>query len=65
MSLPVAHPSLLLIFAKAESLRSLLHKLEELLKGYSPLMDQSTERAVGAAIRYGAIFAEVRFQRED
>src|SRR5258706_6706981 len=51
----------LLIFAKAESLRSLLHQLEELLKGYSPMMNESTERVVETAIKYGAVFAEVCF----
>jgi len=30
-----------------------LHKLEELLKGYSPIMSGSTERAVEKAIKYG------------
>jgi hypothetical protein len=44
-----------------ESLRSSLHQLEELLEGYSPLMCESTERAVEVAIKYGSVFAEVRF----
>ena len=43
-----------------ESLRSSLHQLEELLKGYSPLMCGSTEKAVERAVKYGAVFAEVR-----
>ena len=61
MFVPVAHPIQLLILIKAESLRSLLHKLEEMLKGYSPLMGESTEKAVGTAIKVGAVFAEVCF----
>ena len=47
------------MFAQAESLRSSLHQLEELLKEYSPLMSGSTERVVDKAIKYGAVFAEV------
>ena len=47
-----------------DSLRSSLHKLEELLKGYSPVMSGSTERAVETAIKYGVVFAEVRFHVE-
>ena len=43
-----------------ESLRPLLRQLEELLEEYSPLMSKSTERAVESAIKYGAVFAEVR-----
>jgi hypothetical protein len=37
----------------------LLHKLEELLDEYSPLMPASTERALDKAIQYGVVFAEV------
>jgi len=48
------------IFAQAESLRSSLHKLEELLKGYSPLMKESTEKAMEKVIKFGAAFGEVR-----
>ena len=37
----------------------MLKKLEESLKEYSPMMDAPTERVVGKAIKYGAVFAEV------
>ena len=47
------------MFAQAESLRLSLFKLEKLLDGYSPLMSESTERALEKAIKYGAAFAEV------
>ena len=47
------------MLAQAESLRSSLHKLERLLREYSPLMSGSAERAVDKAIKFGAIFAEV------
>ena len=47
------------MFAQAESLRSSLHQLEELLEEYSPLMSESTERAVDKAIKYGVVFAAV------
>jgi len=46
-------------FAQTEYLRSSLHKLEELLKDYSPLMKESTEKALEKVIRYGAAFSEV------
>ena len=36
-----------------------LHKLEELLSVYSPLMSGSTERVLEKVIKYGAAFAEV------
>ena len=45
--------------AQAEALRSSLHELEGLLKEYSPLMDESMEKTVDRAIKYGAVFAEV------
>ena len=48
-----------------DSLRSSLHTLEDLLKGYSPLMGGSTERAVENVIKYGVVFAEVRFPGGD
>jgi len=48
-----------MIFAQAESLRSSLHKLEELLKDYSPLMKESTEKALEKVIKFGAAFGEV------
>jgi len=47
--------------AQAESLHSLLKKLEELLKEYSPMMGARTEGLVERAIKYGAVFAEVSF----
>jgi hypothetical protein len=46
-----------------ESLRLSLHQLEGLLKEYSPLMSGSIERAVEHAVKYGAVFAEVRFSK--
>ena len=48
-----------MMFTQAESLRSSLHKLEGLLKEYSPLMSESTERVVDTAINYGAAVAGV------
>ena len=48
-----------------DSLRSSLHTLEELLKGYSPLIRGSTERAVENSIKYGVVFAEVRYPSGD
>ena len=48
-----------MILTQVEALRSSLHELEGLLKKYSPLMSGSTEKAVGRAIKYGAVFAEV------
>ena len=42
-----------------------LHKLEELLNDYSPLMSESTERAVEKGFKYGAVFAEVSFPNEN
>jgi hypothetical protein len=50
-----------MMFAQAESLRSSLHKLEELLKGHTPLMSRSIERAVEKGIKYGSVFAEVSY----
>ena len=44
---------------QADSLRALLHKLEDLLKEYSPLMTGTTERVMDKSIKYGAVFAEV------
>ena len=49
----------LMTFGQAEYLRSSLHKLEESLKGYSPLMSGSMERAVEKGIKYGSVFADV------
>jgi len=46
-------------FAQAESLRSSLHKLEGLLKDYSPLMKESTEKTLETVFKFGAAFAEV------
>jgi len=45
--------------AQAESLHSLLKKLEGLLKEYSPVMDTRTEGLVERAIKYGSVFSEV------
>ena len=56
---PTAHPLQLIILAQFEALRSSLHELEGLVKEYSPLMSGSTEKSVGRAIKYGAVFAEV------
>lgn len=53
------HSSQLLIFAQADSLRSTLHKLEGLLKEYSPVMDKPTERALEVAIKCGIAFSDV------
>jgi len=53
------HPRQLIMFAKADALRSSLHLLEELLEEYSPLMSGSIEKSVDKAIKYGAVFAEV------
>ena len=36
-----------------------LQQLEKLLEEYSPMMSESTEKAVDRAIKYGAVFAEV------
>ena len=55
----IANRGQLIVFAQAESLRSSLHQLEELLEEYSPLMSGPTERVVDKAIKYGAVFAEV------
>jgi len=46
-------------FTQAESLRSSLHKLEEMLKDYSPLMKESTEKGLEKVIKFGAAFGEV------
>ena len=56
-----AHPTLLMIFTQAGSLRSSLHELEDLLNEYSPLMGESTEWFIEKGIKYGAVFAEVSF----
>jgi len=52
-----------MIFTQAESLRSSLHKLEELLEDYSPLTKESTEKALEKVIKFGAAFGEVSFSR--
>jgi len=57
--LATAHPIQLMTFAQAESLRSSLHKLEGLLKDYSPLMKESTEKTLETVFKFGAAFAEV------
>jgi len=48
-----------MMLAQAESLRSSLLELENLLKEYSPLMSGSTEWVIDKGIKYGAVFAEV------
>ena len=45
--------------AQAEALHLSLHELEGLLKEYSSLMDNLTEKAVDRVIKYGAVFAGV------
>ena len=55
----IANRRQLIMFAQVESLRSSLHQLEELLKGYSPLMSESTERVLDTTIKYGAAIAGV------
>ena len=50
----------LLMAASAKSLNSLLKELEGLLKEHSLVMDALTERVVDKAIKYGAVFTEVR-----
>ena len=42
-------------------MRSSLFKLEELLKDYSPLMKESTEKGMEKVIKCGAAFGEVSF----
>jgi len=37
----------------------LLHKLEELLEDYSPLMKESTEKVLEKVFKFRAAFAEV------
>ena len=56
---PTAHFRHLIMSAQAEALRLSLQQLEELLEEYSPMMSDSTEKAVDRAIKYGAVFAEV------
>ena len=58
--LAIFHRWPLLMRAQTESLRSSLHKLEEMLKNYSPLMNESTEHALEKVIKFGAAFSEVR-----
>ena len=48
------------VFVQAESLRCSLHKLEVMLKEYSPLMSESTERSLEKVVKFGAAFLEVR-----
>jgi len=48
-----------MIFAQADSLRSSLHRLEELLEEYSPLMKESVEKNLEKVFKFGAAFAEV------
>ena len=54
------HPcQLTIILAQEEALHLSLHKLERMLKEYSPLMSRSIEKSVDMMIKYGAVFAEV------
>ena len=53
------HLSQLTISEQAESLRSSIQKLEDLMKGFTPLMSRSVERTLGEAIQLGTVFAEV------
>jgi len=48
------------VFVQAESLRLSLQKLEGMLKQYSPLMGESTERALEKIVKFGVAFSEVR-----
>ena len=50
---------------KAESVGSSLRELEELLEGYSPMMDGLTETVLETVLQYGVVFAEVRAARGD
>ena len=54
-----AHPHHLIMSVQAEALHLSLQQLKELLEKYSPMMSESTEKAVDRAIKYGAVFAEV------
>jgi len=45
-----------------DDLRSSLLQLEELLGNYSPLMTESTEKALEKGIKFGAAFSEVGSQ---
>jgi hypothetical protein len=56
---PPVRANQLMMFAQAESLRSTLHKLEDLLKEYSPLMSGLTEGVTDKCIKYGTVFADV------
>ena len=42
-----------------DSLRSSLRKLEGMLKDYSPMMTESTEKALEKVFKVGAAFSEV------
>jgi hypothetical protein len=57
--LAIAHRRLLIAFAQTDSLRSSLHKLEGMLRNYSPLMTDSTEKALEKVFKFGAAFSEV------
>ena len=48
-----------MVLAQVESLRSSLLRLEGLLKDYSPLMNESTERTLEKVMKFGAAFSEV------
>ena len=57
--LTIVHRRLFILFTQTDSLRSSLLKLAELLKNYSPLMTESTEKALEKVIKFGAAFSEV------
>jgi len=58
----IVHRWLLILFAQTDSLRSSLLKLANMLKDYSPLMTESTEKALEKVIKFGAAFSEVGSQ---
>ena len=57
--LATSHRRLLITFAQTDSLRSSLRRLERMLKDYSPLMNESTERTLEKVFKVGAAFSEV------
>ena len=60
--LTIVHRRLLILFAQTDSLRSSLLKLANMLKDYSLLMTESTEKALEKVIKFGAAFSEVGSQ---
>ena len=57
--LAISHRRLLITFAQAGSLRSSLHTLEGMLKNYSPLMNELTEKALAKSFKVGAALSGV------